>query len=124
MTDQEKAAAKRRASFYTNMAYLLADVADTCITNVESSLKVIEQEVQYGEKKKFKRLRQEASKLRELTKATAEPIYKIPQVDDAVEDSDWLFNFIATLITRVGDNPEKMLQARAAIFNMKPEFEI
>lgn len=114
----------KKARIYTNMAYLLADVCNTFVGEVESEISKIGQELKYGEKKEFSRMLKEAKDLRARTLKIAAPIYGLKQVDEACEDSDWLYDYLKLLIDQTGDSDEKMKKVKAMLHDLTSELNI
>ena len=106
------------AKFYTNVAYILADVCNTFAMNAENELGKVRLQLREKEKQQFGALVTKAKELKVMSKQVASSIYRIDQVEQACEDSDWLYEFILLLIDRTGENEDKMTKARAMIFIM------
>lgn len=102
----------QEALIFTNVAFLLADVANGLMIDVEAILEYRCKQVNHGELKEFKKMLNEARALKDRAKKIAEPIYKIREVDSAIEDSDWLLDIILLITDRVGDSQENALRIR------------
>ena len=114
-TDKEKQIAK--ANLYTNLAYLLADVAYGYAKNIEMYLGEVGMNVKYGEKKRFAELKSKATQLRQATQKLNSKIYEIAEVEAACNSADYLADLILLVVDRCGQDENKMQQIRAMIFN-------
>lgn len=111
MNDQESAI--RKALFYTNIAYLLADIANTAIMDADTELNKMGSYVKNEERKKFSYAKNQLRKTKEITERIAKPVYKISDADNACKDSDYLFEALKLIIDRTSETPEskkKMLE--------------
>ena len=114
-TDKEKQIAK--ANLYTNLAYLLADVAYGYAKNIEMYLGEVGMNLKYGEKKQFADLKQKATQLRQATQKLNSKIYEIAEVEAACNSADYLADLILLVVDRCGQDENVMQQIRAMIFN-------
>lgn len=111
--DKDNELIVRKALFYTNMAYVLADMANTAILDSESELKKIGQFISEDQKKKFAYAKNQIRKAKVITEKIAKPIYRISDSDDACNDSDYLYEILKMIIDRTSDTDEskkEMLQ--------------
>lgn len=104
MNDREQT--MRKALFFTNMAYLLVDIANTAIMQSDDELRKIESFVKDDQKKKFAYAKNQVRKAKEITQKIAKPVYKISDSDNACEDSDYLYEVLKLVIDRTGETPE------------------
>lgn len=114
-TDKEKQIAK--ANLYTNLAYLLADVAYGYAKNIEMYLGEVGMNLKYGEKKRFAELKSKATQLRQATQKLNSKIYEIAEVEAACNSADYLADLILLIVDRCGQDETTMNQIRAMIFN-------
>lgn len=114
-TDKTKMIAK--ANLYTNLAYLLADVAYGYAKNIEMYLTEVGMDLKYGEKKRFADLKSKATQLRQATQKLNSKIYEIKEVEAACNSADYLADLILLVVDRCGQDENKMQQIRAMIFN-------
>lgn len=114
-TEKNKQIAK--ANLYTNLAYLLADVAYGYAKNIEMYLSELGMNLKYGEKKRFAELKSKASQLRQATQKLNSKIYEIAEVDAACNSADYLADIFLLIVDRCGQDETKMQQIRAMIFN-------
>lgn len=122
-TDKTKQIAK--ANLYTNLAYLLADVAYGYAKNIEMYLSEVGMNLKYGEKKQFADLKQKATQLRQATQKLNSKIYEIKEVDAACNSADYLADIFLLIVDRCGQDETIMNQIRATIFNQfKSELNI
>ena len=112
-----------KALIYTNTAYLLADVANSLMVDVEAILTSQAKEVKYGELKQFKTMLSDAKSLRERTRKVTKPLYEIKDYS-ALDDSDWLLDIILLIVDRVGDNDDKAVRLRELIKEQPTELNL
>ena len=113
--DKTKQIAK--ANLYTNLAYLLADVAYGYAKNIEMYLSELGMDLKYGEKKRFAELKSKATQLRQATQKLNSKIYKIKEVEAACNSADYLADIFLLIVDRCGQDENKMQLIRAMIFN-------
>lgn len=114
-TDKTKMIAK--ANLYTNLAYLLADVAYGYAKNIEMYLSEVGMTMKYGEKKRFADLKSKATQLRQATQKLNSKIYEIKEVEAACNSADYLADLILLVVDRCGQDENIMQMIRATIFN-------
>lgn len=114
-TDKEKQIAK--ANLYTNLAYILADIAFGYAKNIEMYLGEVGMDLKYGEKKRFAELKSKATQLRQATQKLNSKIYEIAEVEAACNSADYIADLILLVVDRCGQDENKMQQIRAMIFN-------
>ena len=114
-TDKEKQIQK--ANLYTNLAYLLADVAYGYAKNIEMYLGEVGMDLKYGEKKRFAELKSKATQLRQATQKLNSKIYEIAEVEAACNSADYIADLILLIVDRCGQDETTMNQIRAMIFN-------
>lgn len=90
-----------------NLAFILADAANTFLMDCESELSRLG--VAFGQKDKynFKQMMEHVKAARKWAEKSALPMYDIPDVNDACADSDWWYNFMKLVDDRIGDDPRK-----------------
>lgn len=95
----------RKALFFTNIAYILTDIANTAIIESDEELKKIDSFVKREQKDKFAYAKNQLRKAKEITEKIARPIYKIRDSDNACSDSDYLYEALKLIIDRTEDSP-------------------
>ena len=85
----------KKANIATNMAYSVAEAANSFAVDAESELRKIHSGLKYDEKHKFKLMVEAAEKLKNTSKFVAKPLYQINDSEMALSDSDWLYDFFA-----------------------------
>lgn len=106
-----------KANLYTNMAYLLADVAYGYAINIEAYLKQLGMGLKYGEKKQFNDMQRKAHELRQAVTKINSKIYEIEEVDAACNSADFIGDILLLIIDRCGQDENIMQMIRASIFN-------
>lgn len=125
MTNEEKEEVRKQALFLTNMAYLLADMANSCAIDAESKLGKLGKLgkcFQRDEKMRFKKAAKLAKDLLKATKEITEPMYDITDVDNACIDSDYLLEVIQLVINRT-DETEESKTAMLEYIKKLPQIE-
>lgn len=103
----EKEQILKEALFYTNSAYLMADVANTYALEANSKLARLQKLLHKDEKHRFNKAVRILKDAIKTTKEITNPIYQISEVDNACNDSDFLSVAIMELINRTGDSEEE-----------------
>ena len=113
----------KKANIATNMAYSVAEAANSFAVDAESELRKVRSDLKQEEKHKFKLMVEAAEKLKSTTLFVAKPLYGIPDSEMALSDSDWLYAFLKLLIDRVGSNTVKMETVRKFVYEMESELK-
>lgn len=110
----------------TNLAYILSDVAESFMLDVDASMQKVlgSGAAKYGEKYKFKLVAEDIKRVHKRIKELICPMYDIPETDDACEDSDWFADMFLLIVDRAGTKPKNMDKIRKAIYNMKSELKL
>lgn len=97
----------RRGLVLNNLAFVLADAANSALMDMESELSPLG--VSFGQKDKFNfnQMLSHVSAAKKWAEKSALPIYDIPDTDDACADSDWWYSLMKLVDDRLGDNPQK-----------------
>ena len=111
---------KRRAMIYTNLAYILTDVAEGYILDVEAYLNSIRREVKFTEKFRYGQAQKKARELHGVLLSLCGEIYRIRQSEDAVHDADYFKDLFELIVDRIGNSQTKEAQLRAMIYNNFP----
>jgi len=111
----------KKANIATNMAYSVAEAANSFAVDAESELRKVGSSLKHEEKHKFKLMVESAEKLKNTSKFVAKPLYGIPDSEMALSDSDWLYMFLKLLIDRVGSNVNKMEMVSKYVYEMDSE---
>ena len=107
----------QKANLYTNLAYLLADIAFGYAKNIEMYLGEVGMDLKYGEKKRFAELKSKATQLRQSCQKLNSKIYEIAEVEAACNSADYLADILLLIVDRCGQDETTMNQIRAMIFN-------
>lgn len=106
-----------KACVYTNLAYALVEAADSIMLDVESMLKQLGAGVSKSEKLKYNNACRVGKQFRVWLKDLARVVYKIDVADEALDDSDKLYDIILLIMDRCGGNMNTLALIRAMIFN-------
>ena len=121
-TDLQEIKAKNKglmakACVYTNLAYALVEAADSIMLDVESMLKQLGAGVNKNEKQKYNNVCRVGKQLRIWLKDLARVVYKLDIADEALDDSDKLYDIILLIMDRCGGDMNTLTLIRAMIFN-------
>lgn len=106
-----------KAFVYTSLAYSLAEVADTIMLDVESMLRNTGAGLSRDEKKKYKNVCRAGKTFKLWLSDLARVIYKIKSSNEALENSDALYDIIMLIADRCGGDMNILSTIRAMIFN-------
>lgn len=122
MTNEEKEELRKKALFLTNTAYLLADMAHTCVFYADDKLNHLGKCFEKGEKMRFKKAAKLTKEAFKAVKEITEPLYNITDVDNACIDSDYLLEVIQLVISRT-DETEESKTAMLEYIKKLPQIE-
>ena len=111
----------RRGMVLNNLAFILADVANTFLMDMEEELKPFGVCFAQTDKYNFKQMLSHVTAARKWAEKTALPIYEIADADDACADSDWWYNFIKLVDDRTGESARKTNMLLEYLLNMPSE---
>ena len=97
----------QRGMILNNIAFVLADAANSALMDMESELKGLGVAFGQSDKYNFKQMLSHVEAAKKWAEKSALPIYDIPDVDDACADSDWWYHMILLVDDRLGDNRQK-----------------
>ena len=100
----------RRAMFYMNNAYVLADVVNSFMIEANSTIAKMGQELTQDNKRRFNRLKKMMHDANCASRAIAKEIYHIPSENEACEDSDFLYEAVILLARKTGNSREAQQQ--------------
>ena len=106
-----------KACVYTNLAYALVEAADSIMLDVESMLNQLGAGVNKSEKLKYNNACRAGKQFRIWLKDLARVVYKIDAADEALNDSDKLYDIILLMMDRCGGDMNTLTLIRAMIFN-------
>lgn len=113
---------RKKALFLTNTAYLLADMAHTCVFYADDKLNHLGKCFEKGEKMRFKKAAKLTKEALKAVKEITEPLYNITDVDNACIDSDYLLEVIQLVINRT-DETEESKTAMLEYIKKLPQIE-
>lgn len=106
MNEEEKIKITKNALFCTNMAYILADVANSFAMQANNHLFRLKKEFAREEKMRYKKAVKILNDGIKATKELAAPMYNITGADDACNDSDYLAEVLIAVVNRTDDTEE------------------
>lgn len=110
-----------RAMVLNNLAFVLADAANTFLMDCESELGRFG--VCFGQQDKynFRQMLSHLNAAKKWAQKSALPIYGISDADDACADSDWWYSLLKLIDDRLGDDPRKTNMFLEYLLNMPSE---
>lgn len=108
---------ERKAVIMLNLSYMLADVANSFCMDANDLMAGMGKELRQSERMKFNNMASTAKRLQMQTKIVTEEFYKVPAVNLACEESDYMYDLIMLIVDRIGDDSNTMQKLRATIFN-------
>lgn len=106
-----------KACVYTNLAYALVEAADSIMLDVESMLKQLGAGIDKNEKQKYNNVCRAGKQFKVWLKDLARTVYKLDIADEALDDSDKLYDIILLIMDRCGGDMNTLALIRAMIFN-------
>lgn len=110
MTTEEK------ALFFTNASYLMADIVHSFLVDAECELGKMRKQYNKADKMRINKAIKAVKDAKRLAREAIAPVYGLKDVDDACDDSDFLYEVIKLVINRTGDTEESK---RAMIEHIK-----
>lgn len=107
-----------RAMVLNNLAFVIADVANTLLLDCEHELEPFGAVFDKTDKYNFKQMLKCVRDARRWAEKSAMPLYEIPDSEDALSDSDWWYNLIKLVDDRLGDNRIKTNMFLEWLLNM------
>lgn len=96
----------KKALFYTNSAFLMADIANTFAIEAESQLAKPDKGFDGDQLKRYKRAVKLARDLKDVTRHILRPFYELSYAESACNDSDYIGDVVKLVINRTSDNEE------------------
>ena len=106
-----------KACVYTNLAYALVEAADSIMMDVENMLKKLGAGVNKSEKTKYNNTCRVGKQFKIWLKDLSRIVYKLDVADEALNDSDKLYDIILLIMDRCGGDMNTLTLIRAMIFN-------
>lgn len=106
-----------KACVYTNLAYALVEAADSIMLDVECMLNKLGAGVDKSEKTKYNNTRRAGKQFKIWLKDLSRIVYKLDAADEALNDSDKLYDIVLLIIDRCGGDMNTLTLIRAMIFN-------
>ena len=97
----------QRGMVLNNIAYVLADAANSALMDMESELATLGVGFNQQDKYNFKQMLSHVEAAKKWAEKSALPIYEINDADDACADSDWWYNMVKLIDDRLGDDNRK-----------------
>lgn len=117
MEEKEMSLEYKKAITYTDLAYVLVDVANSFLVDAEPILNRANKMLRYSERQKMNRVVQSVKQCKYHTKEMTKQMYACACADAACNDSDWLRDIIFLIVDRTGEDENLMEQLRSTIFN-------
>ena len=114
---EENEALIGKALVYTNTAYALIEAADTFMLNTEALLKKVHSGVSKEEKQKIGQAILSGKQFKSRLAGIARKLYKIDIAEEALDDSDELYDLTKLVIDRCGGDMKILQSIKETIYN-------
>lgn len=104
-----------KACVYTNLAYALVEAADSVMLDVESMLRQLGAGINRDEKQKYKNVCRAGKQFKVWLKDLARVVYKLDVADEALNDSDELYDIILLIMDRCGGNMDMLKHIKTVL---------
>lgn len=110
----------RRGMVLNNLAFILADVVNTLLMDMESEIGRFGVVLSYSDKYNFNQMMTHIRAAKKWAEKSALPMYHIKDADNACYDSDWWHSMILLIDDRTGDDARKTNLLLEYLLNMPP----
>lgn len=117
MEEKEMSLDYKKAITYTDLAYVLVDVANSFLVDAEPILTRENKTLRFSERQKMNRVINAVKNCKYHTNQMTKEMYACACADVACNDSDWLRDIIFLIVDRTGEDENLMEQLRSTIFN-------
>ena len=100
----------RRALVSLNLCYVLADVVDSLMKDVEDQLLKVKVPYDDRDRSYFKEMKKLVGASRKWAQRATRDLYHIKETDDFTGESDWWYNIIRLIEDRTGEDELKTKQ--------------
>lgn len=111
----------QRGMVLNNLAFVLADAANTFLMDMESELAPLGVGFRQEDKYNFNQMLSHVKAARKWAEKSALPIYEMSEAYDACADSDWWYHMIKLIDDRLGDDRRKTNMLLEFILSMPSE---
>ena len=110
LTHDELRMIVRRALVSLNLSYVLADVVDSLMKDVEDQLLKVKVPYDDRDRSYFKEMKKLVGASRKWAQRATRDLYHIKETDDFTGESDWWYNVIRLIEDRTGEDELKTKQ--------------
>lgn len=110
LTHDELRLIVRRALVSLNLCYVLADVVDSLMKDVEDQLLKVKVPYDDRDRSYFKEMKKLVGASRKWAQRATRDLYHIKETDDFTGESDWWYNIIRLIEDRTGEDELKTKQ--------------
>lgn len=110
LTHDELRTIVRRALVSLNLSYVLADVVDWLMKDVEDELLKVKVPYDDRDRSYFKEMKKLVGASRKWAQQATRDLYHIKEADDFAGESDWWYNIIRLIEDRTGEDELKTKQ--------------
>lgn len=114
---EENTALIGKALVYTNTAYALIEAADTFMLNTNTLLKKVHASTSKEEKQKLSQALAQGKQFKTRLAGTAKVLYKLDIAEEALDDSDELYDLMKLVIDRCGGDMNILQSIKETIYN-------
>ena len=124
LTKEDVERLTKKAISDMSLAFLLVDVANSFLMDADAFFKQMNIKVKDTDSKNMKNLSEAVKRARIMSGIAARPLYEMAGDDDAAYDSDWWYNTIRLVETRINDDAVRSNQFIEYLLSMSPIFDI
>ena len=114
---EENAALIGKACVYTNTVYALIEAADTFMLNANALLKKVHTSISKEEKQKLGQTLAQGKQFKARLASIAKVLYKLDIAEEALDDSDELYDLIKLVVDRCGGDIKILQSIKETIKN-------
>ena len=113
-----------RAGYNNGLVFIMLSVAKLIAKDVEDDLRTLGMEYNNTEKWLINQAANKQKEVYDRISVLETTLFNSKPEDDILDDVGYVYDMMNLLLDRVGSNEQKMIQARALIFNIKSELNI
>lgn len=106
-----------KALVYTNTAYALIEAADTFMLNTDELLKKVHASTSREERQKVAQAIAQGKQFKSRLAGIARKLYKLDIAEEALDDSDELYDIIKLIMDRCGGDMNILQDIKETIYN-------
>lgn len=109
---------------YSNIAFLMADVANTMLSNSLDECRKYGKDFKQDSKLRWNRMNQAIYQAKRATADFSRELYQLPDAATAADDSDYFADICLLIADRCGDNNERQEMVRNMLLRLRSEIKV